>query len=182
MASTARPRHKTGNAGAFSCRKRPCNSGAGPAPRPAGADAWSHGAGLSPAAPDDPHVNPGRRGPPRPLTAEKGRRAQQGSGRHCGRTGAVESTGHGGRRVQRGKGNCGWKSLPAEVRTERARLGPSSLQSLWPCELPGARQNPSRKVLMVVRWGSFPRRPPTSRAQEPRSSLWWRREAMWSIS
>ena len=77
-----------GSAGAFSGRKRPCNSGAGPALRPAGADAWSHGAGLSPAAPDDPHVNPGCHGPPRPLTAEKGRRAQQGSGRHCGRTGA----------------------------------------------------------------------------------------------
>lgn len=86
LASTARPRHKRDCAGDFSGHNRPCSRGVGPAPRPDRSEVWSQGAGPSPGIPDDSYVSPGRHRPPRPLTAEEGRRAQQSGGRHCGRT------------------------------------------------------------------------------------------------
>lgn len=80
--------------------------------RPAGAEAGSQGAGPIPAARDNPHVAPRRHGLPRPLTAQEGRRAQQGGGRHGGRTRApsagspaparAEREGHGGLEVTSG--------------------------------------------------------------------------------
>lgn len=84
-----------------------------------------------------PRTSPGGHLLPRPLTAQEGRRAQQGGDRHCARTRArVPGTGR--PRVQKRKGTGDWRSLPAEVKAGRACLGPSSLQFLWPSlRLPG---------------------------------------------
>lgn len=62
-----------GRAGAETCRGRGLESGR-----------WSE-----PGRSQRTHVNPAAIAPlPRPLTAEEGRRAQHGRGRHCGSTGA----------------------------------------------------------------------------------------------
>lgn len=149
MASTARPRDKRDSAGAFGGRNRTCSTEVGLAPRPAEAKVWSQGPGPSLATTDDPYRSPARHRSPFPLTAEEGRRAQQGGSRHRGRTHAPRT----GYRVSGARACTKERSMATGRHFRRKRrpggqvrapLATSFYGQL--CRLPGAGRKTSREV------------------------------------
>lgn len=135
MASTARPRHKKGDAGAFSGRSRPCRNGVGLAQRPAGKGTWESGSGSEPSYPPRPSCLRAASVQPAPSPLKRGvarNRVAAAIVVVLGDRDRDRDLGTRSPRVQGRTGTWDCRSLPAEMRVGTASLGASSRQFLWP--------------------------------------------------